>query len=322
MEREVLALCIERSRQVRDWADALASGRAAIAAISGAPVPDGPAPDLSADQVAALETEIADLRTRIARLEGAPEQPETAGALAGLRGELATAEAALAQARSAQAPLPQPGAVDRIAEPAEETPDAARPSPAGAPDPTTAQTAPAEAVPVTARPDPEPDPGRTGSPPVTPASETAVPVTPTSVTPAPVAPSPPTNVASPTGPQGPEALPPDRPTRWQLVHAVRRGEAPWQVRLQGSREIAISVPGATAEDPPTVRWQVVSDPPVTVAVGERLPDGLILEAVSVQAVVLRDPLTPDAPPLRLLFEKDPAPGALDWVVKRLDEEGS
>ena len=68
-----------------------------------------------------------------------------------------------------------------------------------------------------------------------------------------------------------------------------------------------------------MRWQVITDPPVTVTLGERLPDGLILEEVTDHGVVLSDPSDRDAPPRRLPFVADPTPGALEWDVELVDQ---
>ena len=114
--------------------------------------------------------------------------------------------------------------------------------------------------------------------------------------------------------QTPVELPPDRPTQWQVIHAVRKGDAPWSVLFHGTREVAFSVPGPTPEDPPVISWQTLTEPPVTLGVGETLSDGSILTAVTDEGVMLSDPLAPDAEPQMLRFTSDHAPGVLEWRV--------
>ena len=121
--------------------------------------------------------------------------------------------------------------------------------------------------------------------------------------------------------QRPVELPPDQPTQWQVIHAVRKADGPWTVLFHGTREIAISVPGPTPEDPPTITWQTITEPPVTRGVGETLPDGLILKAVTDEGVTLSDPIAPEAAPVLLSFasDDDHTPGVLEWKVINLSD---
>ena len=115
-------------------------------------------------------------------------------------------------------------------------------------------------------------------------------------------------------------FPSEGPAEWRVVHAVRRDGGPWQVRLQADRMTPIPIPGATPEAPDTFIFRPVSDPPVTVAVGDVLPDGLELLAVTSEGVELGDPGDPVADPVLLLFATagDSEPGALEWDVHVLE----
>ena len=308
VEKEVLALCTERAEQIRGFAEENARARTALAGpvttITDTTITDtgqrtGPQTNMSTrpdgaarldGTVTTLRADVEELRGRITRLEAAPERPDTEEQLDDLRRQLAVAEAALGRVQAA-APVSQ-------------RPDA--PSPAPVP-------APGVAAPDQARDGasgsgaeeiagvlPEPEPASEAVPDPARVRETIAPVT---------------NRRADIQ----QTLPPDRPTEWQVLHAVRAGEGPWRVQLQGGREIAISVPGATPEEPPSMRWQVITDPPVTVTLGESLPDGLILDEVTDEGVFLSDPIDRDAPPRRLPFVADPTPGVLEWDVELVDQ---
>lgn len=227
-----------------------------------------------------LRVQVESLRNRIARLEGQPEGPETGATLADLRDDLAVAEAALALMEGGGET--PPGTPDMLPPVAAVT-DADEDEPSAAeiaPPPTGDQAAESLSPPGT-------DP--TGETPV-PAAEAA-----------------------------PE-LPSEGPAEWRVVHAVRRDGGPWQVRLQADRMTPIPIPGATPEAPDTFIFRPVSDPPVTVAVGDVLPDGLELLAVTSEGVELGDPGDPEADPVLLLFATagDSEPGALEWDVHVLE----
>ena len=304
VEREVLALCTERSEAMAAFMaaqerldGALAERRASAAASSGsAPEAD---PGRDDTRMERLRGEIESLRSRIARLEGQPERPETDAALAGLHDELATAEADLAQLEGGAAPagnpdVPPPGSV-AAGDAAAGDPPAADPLPPPGTEPVAATTPDAQAVP---------------GPPSTDDAVASVPPPGTLLSPNPAQAAP--------GPQ-------EGPTEWQVVFAARGADGPWRVRLQGRREISFPVPVAAAADgdgdgaamiPTEVRWRTVteSDPPVDVSVGGTLPDGLEVLAVTDEGVALGDPGDPDAAPVLVRFATagDSEPGALAW----------
>ena len=146
----------------------------------------------------------------------------------------------------------------------------------------------------------------------------------------------------PTGDQAAESLPPpgtdptgetpvpaaetapvfpsEGPAEWRVVHAVRRDGGPWQVRLQADRMTPIPVPGATPEAPDTFIFRPVSDPPVTLAVGDILPDGMALLAVTPEGVEIGYPDDPYFEPVLVRFATagDSDPGALEWDVQLLE----
>ena len=332
VEREVLALCTERSEAIKRFLDAQAGLDGALAVLR-APAPAAGTPS-AADSAAAndrlerLRTEIAALRGRIARLEGEPERPETEASLAELRAELAAAEAGLARAEEAAGVLPPASGETGAA--GDETPPAmefAAPGPGTTPDsglpgdPSASPAAAAgSAIPI------QPAAGdvlHALLPPGTPSDA------PASATPQVSGDLPPPG-ASPAGPHFPASaaaepgsgLLSEGPTDWRVVHAVRRDGGPWHVLLQGAREIEVRIPGATPEDPDIVRWQPVVDPPVALAVGDSLPDGRTLLAVTPEGVTLAGPATRHAQPVLVPFAtaEDSAPGTLDWDFETIGKD--
>ena len=227
-----------------------------------------------------LRDEIESLRNRIARLEGQPEGPETDAALADLRDDLAVAEAELALMEGGE-------------ETSSGTPDVPPPvaavTDAGEDEPSATEIAPPPPGDQAAESLPPPGTDPTGETPI-PAAEAA-----------------------------PE-LPSEGPAEWRVVHAVRRDGGPWQVRLQADRMMPIPVPGATPEAPDTFIFRPVSDPPVTLAVGDILPDGMALLAVTPEDVEIGDPDDPYSEPVLVRFATagDSDPGALEWDVQVLE----
>lgn len=304
VESEVIALCTERSEAIARFLAAqerldraLAERRAPSAtAASAMPGPDDA-------RMERLRGEIENLRARIARLEGEPERPETDAALADLRDDLATAVADLALMErgegtaSGTSDIPPPVAAVTDADETDppET-DIAPPSVADAPGPDT-QDADSEDG-LASVPPPTSDPAAASIPP------------------------PGTDLSGTTSPMAAQAAPglPEGTAEWRVVHAVRRDGGPWQVRLQADRMTPISIPGATAEAPATFIFRPVSDPPVTLAVGDVLPDGLALLAVTPEGVEIGDPEDPEAVPLLVRFATagDSDPGVLEWDVQLLE----
>ncbi len=301
VEAEVLALCTERAEAIAGFLRTRALQDAALGRLQGSrtspPVaPRAPATAPTSPVIRDLTVKVNALTARIARLEAAPEGGAPEDALHQLRLELATAQDALVAARAAE----------------EATGDASGPAPQDLPhvSPHIQGSAAATARPNTLadaiaqeladRPD-DPEATSTDQP------ERS-------------------NGLARVAASG-HALADARPIEWQVVHAVRRGDGPWSVRLRGAREVAIPVPGATPEDPPTLRWQTVTEPPVTRRVGETLPDGSILQAVTRDGVRLRAPAaagtrsgSKDAL-LPFASGEDTAPGTLDWKVIRIEGEG-
>ena len=327
VEREVLALCTERSeamaRLLRSQVgldDALNLVRAPVAG-SGA----GPAQAAADDRVERLRSEVATLKSRISRLEGEPERPETEATLADLRAQLATAETDLELAVAEEAaaffgdgqadvPPPGPGGTgDGIApeagaegpvlsgEPEAGGEDTVPLPPPGAAAP---ETEAALAPPQAGAPDAEPADSWLGQLSSALTGEDAG---------ASAAPPPDAWPAEEALP-GPIAEPRGRRTDWRLIHAVRKGDGRWQVLLQGAREIPVRVPGATPDAPAWVHWQPVLDPPVTLSEDDVQADGLALLEVLPEGVLLADPASRDGEPVLVPFVtgESIAAGRAEW----------
>ena len=328
VELEVLRICTDRAEAIARLMDAQArlDGSLGILRASGATPSAVPAPAVADGRVEGLRSEVASLRVRIARLEGEPEGPETEAALLELRDDLATAEADLARIEEAAVAVgsspadglpPNPDWTgDEIALALGEAPPvmsggsqaadaAAFPRMSQDSDlsalPPAAADAPAESLPP---PGTEPLSALSGqdaesSPPP---SETIPGATPLSAD---------------------SGRPQDGRTDWRVIHAVRRGDGPWEVLLQGSREIAIKVPGATGEDPPMVHWQPVLDLPVTLLEGEPREDGLAVREVVPEGVWIDDPASPDGTPVLVPFRTNEsfAAGNAEWEFSKVGEDG-
>lgn len=287
VEREVLALCTERSEAMARFLDAQARLNGALAVVRApqATPGGGPVPAAADDRVERLRSEVATLKSRIARLEGDPERPETEALRKDLSDQLATAEADLALAEetagrvgAGQADVPPPDAagIPVLAtgpETGREEPAPLPPPGVAAPETEVAVEQPAEAWP----------------------AEDAAPV--------PV-----------TGPRG-------RRTEWRLIHAVRRDDGQWHVRLQGTRELPVRIPGATPDAPERIHWQPVLDPPVTLSEGDVLADGLALLKVLPDGVMLDDPASPDGEPVLVPFVtgESIAAGHAEWDFETIME---
>ncbi len=325
VEREVLALCTERSEAMAGFLaaqerldGALAAVRASAASSSATAASTADGPDDA--RMGRLRGEIAGLRARIARLEGEPERPETGATLAGLRDDLVTAEADLARMEGGVAASGDPGALPSAA-----------PGPGTAEGPALLATEtvriPGTGPPASVSPDTQADPGSLSPddgiaslPPPGAKPDTGVPADGSVAVPPPG-----TAQAAPDPREG--------PTEWQVVFAVRKADGPWRIRLQGRREIAFPVPVAASADgdangaaviPTDVRWRTVteSDPPVDLSVGEALPDGLELLAVTPEGVEIGDPGDPNTAPVLVPFATagDSDPGALAWDFRILGGE--
>lgn len=336
VNREVLAICTERAEAIARFLDAQ-SGLDQALAIVRAP---SPAVAATADGTGAvgvrldeLRGEIEFLRERIALLEAEPEGPETEAKLADLRADLEATEAELARVEveaelggglsgaglppvSAGFGTDDPASAAGIAPPDDaraemvtSAPEAPLP-PGDVPIPGTSLS---EAAPEVAESAVEASlpAGSNGSGSAmglissiwTGAGETEGGQSASGVVSAPAA----LPVLS--------GLPADRRAQWHVIHAVRPGDGPWQVRLQGSREIAVRVPGTGPEDPDRIHWQPVVDPPVTLVVGESLPGGLTLLDVTAEGVVFGDPDAPLVIPFAIDGSSDP--GAAEWVFETI-----
>lgn len=307
VKAEVLALCTERVEAVATFLAGQARLDAALAELRASGASSGGSRELSVpDAVPRLRAEISGLRDRIARLEGQPERPETEATLAGLRGELASAQADLARLEGGAA-SGDPQVVPADPAELEETGDVAAPS---AP-----ETLPPPGSGLLAAPGPDAQ-----DPPLTDGSVTAL-APPGTVMPG----------ASPAMAAEASDAPRPGPTEWRAVFAVRQDGGPWLVRLQGSREIRLPVPvsgtgeaGSDAVIPSDIRWKSVteSDLPVDLSVGDLLPDGTALLAVTPAGVEIGDPDDPDAEPVLVRFATadDSDPGALEWDFKVIEGE--
>ncbi len=325
VEVEVLKFCTNRSEEIKrlvteemQLGDAITALRARNRQQPVASQPD-PAPQASAEEarIASNSAEVDALKARIARLEAGPDTAETRLTLDQLRAELAEKEGELAQAGVAQethaeaveAGQPDPSLKGRVQESFDTLPF---------PSNVMGEVALDVFDPIVSELDEElsraAEISRNGVSAPSPAPEVdRAPVQRDSMA------SPPG--ASPGTPPAQTAmtLPPDGPTQWQVIHAVRKADGPWTVLFHGTREIAISVPGPTPQDPPTITWQTITEPPVTRGVGEALPDGLILKAVTDEGVTLTDPIAPEAEPLLIRFASDHTPGVLEWRVIDLSD---
>lgn len=234
-------------------------------------------------RVERLRGEVAGLRDRIALLEGGPERPETEATLADLRDDLAAAEADLAL-------IEDPGAI-AASEPEDVPPPVMEEA--------TAEAATTEATAEAVADEDPPVSGPAGPP------------------------------AAADG-SGQAPLPPARLVGWRVIHAARADGGPWRVLLQAEREEAAfpTVPdlvagvAVAAEVAPGPRWFTVLDPPMAVSVGETLPDGLTLLAVTAEGIELGDPDAPDAEPVLVPFATvgDSDPGALEWEFATITKE--
>ena len=301
VEREVLALCTERAEAMagflaaQERLDGELAERRAMSRSSEAPPASPAAGDARMER---LRGEIDSLRSRIARLEGEPERPETEARLAGLRGELAAARSDLAELEGGDAPPGNPGVAPPGTAAAGDAgaggPPAADPLPPPGTEPVAAAVPGAQAVP---------------GPPS--ADDSAFSVPP---------PEAPGTLVSAAQAQAAPA-PREGPTEWQLVFAARGADGPWHVRLQGRREMSVcETETASADGDGAVTAEVrcrtvtVPVPPVDVSVGGTLPDGLALLAVTDEGVEIGDPGDPAPYPLLVPFAAagDSDPGELAW----------
>lgn len=332
VELEVVVMCRDRAEAIASFLEEHARLRGALGLVRGSGLAPAPvaAPAAADDRVEHLQEEIASLRGRIARLEGEPELPETDSALVKLRDDLALAEAELARIEEAGITTATPADVlSPVAD-----------GPAGEAVPSMAAEAPAvpglsevaEEVAGLAL-------DLTLAPPVKRPAEAAAPLDalpPPGTAPADaeVAALPPVWSGEGAQPSLPAPMRTEtsvqvRNRAWRVIHAVRSEGRQWEVRLQATREEGVSepAPGTEGQDaaalPHVVRWFPVLDPPVTRAVGEALPDGLTVLAVTRDGVELGDPGAPDAPPTLVPFATgdESVPGASDWIVVKEMEDG-
>lgn len=330
VEVEVLTICTERAEAIARLLDAQGRLDGALAVQRATvPTPSAVLATVADDRVERLRDEIVSLRDRIARLEGEPEGAETESTLAELRGDLATAEADLARMEEADAAAsaspadllppgsdgaetgisPPTGATPPVMSDGSETVDDVPPPvmPPGSESPTQA------AADVLSDSLPPPGTGQTGAR----LGELS-----SSLSRQDLESSPPSSEAPPATAAG-DGWPRDGRTEWRVIHAVRNGDGPWEVLLQGSREIAIPVPGATRDDSPTFHWQPVLDRPVTLSVGERRDDGLTLLEVAREGVWIDDPASPDGTPVLVPFRthESVAAGTAAWEFSTVEEDG-
>lgn len=286
VEREVIALCTQRSEAITRFLEAQATLDGAVGVLRppSPSVETGPpvdaVPGLASDRVERLREEVAGLRDRIARLEGEPERPETAATLSDLRDDLAAAQADLARIEGAAGDEDAAVAASAVPPPSMAPTDtvAAEAAPLAPPGAEPAGAAPAlaaEAVPA--------DP-RTGP------TEWLV-------------------IHAVRAEGGP----------WRVrLQASREITFPVPVP-------AVAEGGGGTASGAEPRWRTVveSDPPFTATVGQTLPDGMVLRGVTPEGVEIGDPADPDADPVTVLFGTGDhfAPGAADWDFVFLGEDG-
>ena len=324
VEVEVLNFCTTRAEAIAEFAEQQNRVGETIRALQGraqeAQAPSAADPQTSAEEarIASNSAEIDALKARIARLEAGPDTAETRLTLDQLRAELAEKEGEQAQAGVAQDPhaeaveagQPDPSLKGRVQESFETSPFPAN---------VMGEAALDVFDPIVSELDEEfsraAEISRNGV-----SAPSPAPFDTSGARPG-LMPSEPVSMPGTPAMQRPVELPPDGPTQWQVIHAVRKADGPWLVLFHGTREIAISVPGPTPQDPPTITWQTITEPPVTRGVGETLPDGLILKAVTDEGVTLSDPIAPEAEPVLLSFasDDDHTPGVLEWKVINLSD---
>ena len=337
VELEVLRICTDRAEAIARLMDAQArlDGSLGILRASGATPSAVPAPVMADGRMEGLRSEVASLRARIARLEEEPEGPETEAALLELRGDLATAEADLArieeEAAIADAVAPSdvvppnpdwtgdeiasllgeaPPIMSGGSELADEAGSSLVPTGSVSPDlPQADADPPFDFLPP---PGTEPPVARLGEHSSVLSGQDSQP-------------SPPPSEAIPGATSVPagSGRPQNGRTEWRVIHAVRRGDGPWEVLLQGSREIAIEVPGAPGEDQSMVHWQPVLDLPVTLLEGERREDGLAVREIVPEGVWIDDPASPDGTPVLVPFRTNEsfAAGNAEWEFSMVGEDG-
>ncbi len=329
VELEVLRICTDRAEAIARLMDAQArlDGSLGILRASGATPSAVPAPAVADGRMEGLRSEVASLRARIARLEEEPEGPETEAALLDLRNDLVTAEADLArikeEAAVADALPPAEGLApnpdwtgDEIAAALDEAP----PVMSGGPDAADAAAFPrmSQVLDLPALPQAAADAPAVSLPP--PGTE---PHSVLSGQDLESLPPPSEDISAATSLSADSGRPQDGRTGWRVIHAVRRGDGPWEVLLQGSREIAIEVPGATGEDPPMVHRQPVLDLPVRLLEGEGREDGLAVREVVPEGVWIDDPASPDGTPVLVPFRTSEsfAAGNAEWEFSMVGEDG-
>ena len=332
VEDEVLKFCAERAEAITRELAAQARLDTALAVMRAAKAPGSVQRDIpastpqppSADETR-IEAEIRDLKERIARLEAGPERPEDAATLTRLHRELARAESELAIARVAAAT--EPGEPDLPEEeqivvpgtsPAQEERPAETTDPLAPPASDTATTETDRPIRpdrsldsksplrITIYRDDAPSPDRQVDPGPAPA---------TSSTPGQPLASPATGPAS--------TADGTRPIRWRVIYAARAGDRPWQVRLVGETEIAVTLPPATPEGTPRIEWRPVTEGPVTLTPGDVLPDGKRLIRVTAAGVELaHEQAASGVPPQVLPLDavRDTAPGRMAWDYRKVEAE--
>ena len=329
VELEVLRICTDRAEAIARLMDAQArlDGSLGILRASGATLSARPAPVVADGRMEGLRSEVESLRVRIARLEEEPEGPETEAALLELRNDLVTAEADLARIEEEAAVADALGPSDVLLPNPDWTGDEIAAAPGEAPPVMSggSETADAAAFPrmsldldSPALPQAAADAPVESLPP--PGTE---PLSVLSGQDAESSPPPSEAIPGATSVSADSGRPQDGRTDWRVIHAVRRGDGPWEVLLQGSREIAIEVPGATGEDPPMVHLQPVLDLPVTLLEGERREDGLAVREVVPEGVWIDDPASPDGTPVLVPFRTNEsfAAGNAEWEFSMVGEDG-
>ena len=116
----------------------------------------------------------------------------------------------------------------------------------------------------------------------------------------------------------PQVLP-ERPARWEMLYAIRAGDGPWKVSLQATRQNAVTIPSIDPDMPATIQWETIVDDPEILSLNETLSDGRVLLEVTERGVLLGTESGDDGASDFISFRPDSSPGILEWKVEKENE---